>query len=385
MQDRLLSELVSSSSKNHVIPIDRSPDFEILPQSLFSKMLSLERKRAERASRGFVLMLLETSTRLKVRDGQALERVLRALSKSIRDTDIKGWHKADSAVGIIFTDVVISNGISVANVLFEKVTTVLGKSLRIDEIKEIRLSFHVFPELSDQEGTGTPLDPLLYPDLRDDSKPPTVSRVVKRSMDVVGSVLALGLSSPLLLAISALIKLTSPGPILFRQERIGQDGRRFTFLKFRSMYATSDHAIHKEYVTELINGGGSAQPTSRANRTVYKLTNDPRVTSLGRILRRSSLDELPQLLNVLKGEMSLVGPRPPILYEFECYQSWHKKRLLSVKPGITGMWQVEGRSTVKFDGMVRMDLQYARSWSPWLDLKILWRTPKAVLIGSGAY
>lgn len=385
MQDRLLSEVVSSPSKNHVIPIDRSPDLEILPQALFSRMLSLERKRAERSCRGFVLMVLETGSRLKTPESQALERVLRALSHSIRDTDIRGWHKADAAVGVIFTDVGVPNGMSVANVLLEKVTTVLGKTLRIDEIREIRLSFHVFPEPSSQEGPGTPPDPLLYPDLLDESKPKKISRAVKRSMDVVGSLFALGLSSPLLIAISAVIKLTSSGPIFFRQERIGQDGRRFTFLKFRSMYAASDHAIHKDYVTQLINGIDLAHPTSTANRTVYKLTNDPRVTPFGRFLRRSSLDELPQLLNVLRGEMSLVGPRPPILYEFECYQAWHRRRLLSVKPGITGMWQVEARSTIKFDGMVRLDLQYARSWSPWLDLKILWRTPRAVLVGNGAY
>lgn len=384
MQDRLLSELVFPSPQHEVVPIDGSTDFEILPPGLFSKMLSLERKRAERSCRGFVLMLLETSSLFKVRDRQALEQVLRTLSTSVRETDIKGWYKADSVAGIIFTDVPVSSAIAVANALLEKVTNVLGKTLRIEQISEIRLSFHVFPELSDQDGPGPQLDPLLYPESLDNNKP-TISRVIKRSMDVAGSLLAIGAASPLLIAIAALVKLTSPGPVLFRQQRVGQGGRRFTFLKFRSMYASSDHAIHREYVTQLITGVAAAQPTASANRAVYKLTNDPRVTPLGRFLRRSSLDELPQLLNVLRGEMSLVGPRPPVPYEFECYQVWHRRRLLAVKPGITGMWQVEGRSTVKFDGMVRLDLEYARSWSPWLDLKILWRTPRAVLIGSGAY
>lgn len=384
MQDRLLSELVFPFPKDDAITADGSPSLDVLPEPLFSKMLSVERKRAERSSRGFVLMLLETGSLLRVREQGALIRVLHALSISTRETDIKGWYKADSVIGIIFTDVAVSNGMAVANALLEKVTTVLGKTLRIEQIKEIRLSFHVFPEVSDQDGSGGTLDPCLYPELAD-STPRAISRVVKRSMDVAGSLLALGLSSPLLVAIAATIKLTSPGPILFRQQRIGQGGKRFTFFKFRSMHAANDSAIHRAYVKQLITGVAAAQPTGTINTTVYKLTNDPRVTPFGKFLRRSSLDELPQLLNVLRGDMSLVGPRPPLPYEFDCYQAWHRRRLVAVKPGITGIWQVEGRSRIKFDGMVRLDLGYARSWSPWLDLKILWRTPKAVVGGSGAY
>ena len=128
---------------------------------------------------------------------------------------------------------------------------------------------------------------------------------------------------------------------------------------------------------------GNVQKPCGANG-VYKLVNDPRVTPFGRFLRRSSLDELPQLINVLRGEMSLVGPRPPIPYEFREYRTWHKRRLLAVQPGITGSWQVAGRSRTTFDEMVRMDIQYATSWSLWLDLKILFRTPRAVLSGEGA-
>lgn len=384
MQDRLLSELVFPFAKDDAAPVGDSPNLEILPEILFSKMLSVERKRAERSSRGFVLMLLETSSLLKIRDHSALRQVLQALSNSIRETDIQGWYKADSVIGIIFTDVAVSSGAAVANALLEKITVVLGKTLRIEQIKQVRISFHVFPEVAEQDGSGGELDPLLYPELID-SSPRAISRVVKRSMDVAGSLLALGLSSPFLVAIAATIKLTSPGPILFRQQRIGQGGKRFTFFKFRSMHAANDSAIHREYVKQLITGVAAAQPAGTTNTTVYKLTNDPRVTPFGKFLRRSSLDELPQLLNVLRGDMSLVGPRPPVPYEFDCYQAWHRRRLVAVKPGITGIWQVEGRSRVKFDGMVRLDLTYARSWSPWLDLKILWRTPKAVVGGSGAF
>jgi lipopolysaccharide/colanic/teichoic acid biosynthesis glycosyltransferase len=150
------------------------------------------------------------------------------------------------------------------------------------------------------------------------------------------------------------------------------------------MYFQSDAKIHRDYVRQLISGNRDYQrPESESG--VYKIKDDPRVTPVGRLLRKTSLDELPQLFNVLKGEMSLVGPRPAIPYEVEAYEIWHRRRFLEVKPGITGLWQVEGRSRVKFDEMVRLDLKYAKTWSPWLDIKILLRTPTAVLRGSGAY
>jgi lipopolysaccharide/colanic/teichoic acid biosynthesis glycosyltransferase len=206
-------------------------------------------------------------------------------------------------------------------------------------------------------------------------------------MDVLGSLVALLLFSPFLVAIAIAIKLTSKGPVLFSQDRIGKYGHKFKFLKFRSMYAANNSSIHQEYMKRLIAGGNGngSKPASVQTETVYKLTHDPRITPVGKILRRTSLDEFPQFLNVLKGEMSLVGPRPPIPYEVACYDIWHKQRLLSVKPGITGLWQVNGRSRVRFDDMVRLDLKYARSWSLWLDIKILLRTPRAMFSGDGAY
>jgi lipopolysaccharide/colanic/teichoic acid biosynthesis glycosyltransferase len=150
------------------------------------------------------------------------------------------------------------------------------------------------------------------------------------------------------------------------------------------MYVNNDAAVHREYVTQLIAGKAGKRPLSGSNDGVYKLTNDARISRVGAFLRRTSLDELPQFINVLKGEMSLVGPRPPIPYEVEAYDIWHRRRLLEAKSGLTGLWQVCGRSRVKFDDMVRLDLQYARTWSPWMDLKILARTPGAVLLGEGA-
>ena len=142
--------------------------------------------------------------------------------------------------------------------------------------------------------------------------------------------------------------------------------------------------VHKEYVTKLIAGEAERVTSDRKGEGIYKLAGDKRITPLGKFLRRTSLDELPQLINVLCGDMSLVGPRPPIPYELAAYQTWHRRRLLEVKPGITGLWQVTGRSIVGFDEMVRLDLRYATSWTPWLDLEILLRTPAAVIKGSGA-
>jgi lipopolysaccharide/colanic/teichoic acid biosynthesis glycosyltransferase len=197
--------------------------------------------------------------------------------------------------------------------------------------------------------------------------------------------MALIILSPIFLAIAIAIKLSSPGPILFRQKRIGQYGVPFTCLKFRSMHAVNDSQIHKEYVKRFIAGNADAGLSKASNEVVYKLTADPRVTRVGRLLRKTSLDELPQLINVLLGEMSLVGPRPPIPYELEAYDVWHRRRLLEVKPGITGLWQVNGRSRLRFDDMVRLDLKYAQAWSVGLDLKILLQTPRAVFSGDGAH
>jgi lipopolysaccharide/colanic/teichoic acid biosynthesis glycosyltransferase len=181
-----------------------------------------------------------------------------------------------------------------------------------------------------------------------------------------------------------MVKATSQGPVFFRQQRVGRYGVNFEFLKFRSMYVSTDAAIHKEYVRNFIAGKAAASADA-SKKTVYKITNDPRVTWIGKIMRRTSLDEVPQFWNVLRGEMSLVGPRPPIPYEIEAYDIWHRRRLLESRPGITGLWQVHGRSKTTFDEMVRLDLQYSRMWSPMLDVKILLQTPRAVLSGDGAY
>lgn len=364
---------------------DLEPVRDFLSQKLFFKMLFLERKRTERSGRPFVLMILESPKLGRGADQGTFGKVVSALANSTRDTDIKGWYRQHSIIGVIFTELGLdANGESVVTALRSKVTKALSSNLGTGEINEVRLSFRFFPE---NLGKTSPIDEkesMFYEGLFQDNAQDGVSKAVKRSMDVAGSVLALILGLPLFLIIAAAIKMTSRGPVLFRQERIGQYGHRFRFLKFRSMYVASDDTVHREYTKGFIrNRNGSGQ--SLGGQTQYKLVNDKRVTRVGRFLRRSSLDELPQFLNVLKGEMSLVGPRPPLPYEVECYHVWHRARLLTAKPGITGLWQVNGRSRVTFDDMVRMDLRYASSWSVWLDLKILLQTPQAVFSGNGAH
>jgi len=207
---------------------------------------------------------------------------------------------------------------------------------------------------------------------------------LKRAFDLVAASLMLLVASPVMLAIAVLIKRSDKGPILFVQERLGRDGRPFRFYKFRSMVHNSDDAIHRQFVAMFIGGDENGCAESNEGEPCFKMKEDPRVTRIGAFLRRTSLDELPQLFNILKGEMSLVGPRPPIAYEIENYQPWHMERLKAV-PGLTGLWQVSGRSTVTFEEMVRLDIRYINSWSPLLDLSILLRTIPVVLQGTGGY
>jgi lipopolysaccharide/colanic/teichoic acid biosynthesis glycosyltransferase len=217
----------------------------------------------------------------------------------------------------------------------------------------------------------------------------------KRLLDILiaGSILIA--LSPLMLVIAVLVVLDSPGSAIFKQERVGSKRRvtgrletwevtTFTFYKFRTMHNHADSGIHRAYVQAFIHNDHKGMAALQGQEAqINKLANDPRVTRLGRILRRSSLDELPQLWNVLKGDMSLVGPRPPIPYEVDMYKPWHRRRL-QAKPGLTGLWQVTARSSADFDEMVNLDIWYIERQSLWLDLKILLKTPLVVLAGKGA-
>lgn len=359
---------------------------EVLNEGTFRRMIAIERKRTERSTEPFLLMLLEAGNRQgSEKSGKVLDNMLSVLPSSIRETDLIGWYKDRTIVGVMFTGLACSDKSSILSVILGKVSATLRDQLTPDQFNQVSISFHFFPDDWDHENPGRPSNPTLYQDLliQDKEKYPLLR--IKQAMDIVGSTLILALCSPLLLIIAVAIKMSSKGPVLFRQQRVGQYGRCFTFLKFRSMHTGNDDTVHKEFAAKLIAGETECELSNGSGKRTFKLTNDKRVTRVGKFLRRSSLDELPQLVNVLKGDMSLVGPRPAIPYEVAAYQTWHRRRVLEVKPGITGLWQVTGRSTVKFDEMVRLDLRYATSWSPLLDYKILMRTPLAVLKGSGAY
>jgi lipopolysaccharide/colanic/teichoic acid biosynthesis glycosyltransferase len=354
-------------------------------EHLFTKLLCLERKRAERSRKRFALMLIDASKVLHPeRRGLVPEPLAVALSLSTRETDIWGWYKEQCVIGVILTEIGSTDTNSLRNTMLSKVGSALRTSLGPGLTEEVRISFHVFPDDPGSQNGGPPDSTLyLYPDLQREKRTKKAARLIKRVIDVAASLTFLFLFSPFFLVIAVAIKLTSKGPILYKQERVGQYGVRFTFLKFRSMYFQNDPRIHQEYVRRLISGKEECKQSGN-DGGVYKLTNDPRITPVGRFLRKTSLDEFPQFLNVLRGDMSLVGPRPPIPYEVEAYDIWHRRRFFEAKPGITGLWQVKGRSKLKFDEMVRLDLRYVRNWSLGLDLNILLATPRVVLFGKDA-
>jgi lipopolysaccharide/colanic/teichoic acid biosynthesis glycosyltransferase len=368
-----------ASSKSH-------GDNGLLTEQHFQRAIVLERKRSERSGKAFLLMLVDSGNCTSSEEHRKLiAEILSSLSLSTRETDVLGWYKKNVSVGVIFTEISTEDKASISAVMRARVTEVLRNRLKLEQFGQITISFHVFPDEWDHEDQNRSSNPRMYPDLLEREDSQRVPRIIKRIIDVLGSMLALLLLSPVFLLVAVAIKLTSRGPVLFRQPRVGQYGALFTLLKFRSMYVNNDDGNHREYVTQLIAGRAEKQACkgNDGNREgVYKLTRDSRITAVGAFLRRSSFDELPQFLNVLKGEMSLVGPRPSLSYEVAAYDLWHRRRLLEAKPGITGLWQVNGRNRIKFDEMVRLDLAYARTWSPWMDVKILLRTPRAVLEGA---
>ena len=314
--------------------------------------------------------------------GDAGPRLARDLAMAVtaatRETDYLGWYEQDATLGILLTEIGEVDDAKV-EVLEQKIVRAMQEAVNEEDFKALRLILRQFPQHANQSAEdGWEGD--IYRELHRRQDDGSTGAIFKRALDVAGSLLALLLFLPVFLVVAILVKITSRGPVLFCQQRVGQYGKLFTFYKFRSMYADNDPNVHRDYVTKLIEG---AKPVQQPNG-MYKLMNDRRVTRVGRILRKTSLDELPQFINVLVGDMSLVGPRPPLPYEFEKYRTWHRRRVLDIKPGLTGLWQVRGRSRTTFDEMVRMDIRYARTRSLWLDLKIILQTPAAVFSGSGA-
>lgn len=376
---------LDTANAGHFPGNDTAYDREILSQEAFRRVISLERRRTERSRKPFVLMLLDMGDHLSSdATAKSLGKLLAAVSLCTRTTDVVGWYQTDSVVGVMFIEIAFEDRKTIVSTMISRVSDMLRNHLNLEQFNRVSVSFHVFPEEWEQE-SRKPSNPVFYPDLTRQAEAKRASGALKRTMDVVGSLFALLCALPFFVAIALAIKTTSKGPVFFRQHRIGQHGQPFVFLKFRSMYVGNNSSIHKQYVQQLIAGKAERQASTTNGQGVFKLTKDPRITKVGAFLRRTSLDELPQFINVLKGEMSLVGPRPPVPYEVEAYDLWHRARLLEAKPGITGLWQVSGRSRVTFDEMVRLDLRYARSWTPWMDLQILMRTPAAVLLGEGAH
>jgi lipopolysaccharide/colanic/teichoic acid biosynthesis glycosyltransferase len=346
----------------------------LLLKSEFLNRLRVEKRRADR-SKALLSLALFYVQQIEEKGRNTIQEFVALLHKNTRESDIKGWVDRD-VVGLILPD-----------------TGEKGVKRCVKKIAESNGGFnysvttgtypdHLFVKLLIEEEGLPDFFPL---DLDAPMEPLRLQITLKRVIDVLGAVVGLILFSPIILATGIAIKMTSPGPIIFKQSRFGKRGARFQFYKFRSMYWNIDDQIHREYVTNLIKGDLKKINQGDENTPLFKMKSDPRVTRVGKIIRKTSIDELPQFFNVLKGEMSLVGPRPPVPYEVEKYEPWHLRRILEAKPGITGLWQVGGRSRTSFDEMVRIDLRYVQNWSLWLDLRILLKTAKAVFSSKGAW
>jgi lipopolysaccharide/colanic/teichoic acid biosynthesis glycosyltransferase len=372
-----IEEVFLSAQRNGGAPV--------LDEGLFSHVLVRERKRSERSKRPFILLSVETKGRLHPDSSRAREEsALEALAAATRGTDIVGWVKSPTVVGVIFLEIGDAKPNRAIETIRARVYRELARRLAAEVIADFSLEFRIYPESGNDDsesGPGSP-DPIFHPDLARQERARRLSDWIKRTLDLFASVTLLVWLAPLLLVVAAVVWLTSPGPVLFRQLRIGTMGKPFKMLKFRTMYVSAEESPHREFISRFIKESGRVDVP--ATDQLFKLTNDPRITPVGHVLRKTSIDELPQLWNVLIGEMSLVGPRPPLPYEIQQYAPWHRRRILEAKPGITGLWQVTGRSRTTFDEMVRLDLKYARTRSFWVDLRILLRTPGTVVGGKGA-
>lgn len=371
---RTLTRGIAARQHSSTMIDSRSIEKNILPKHHFVDRLRVEKRRADRSKSPLSVILLSLQNGA-VSDERLTQEFLKSIHENTRETDIKGWVDHDS-IGLILPDT-DEGGVRRCG---EKIANRNG---------DIKLSIitgtypnHLFEQLlAEEQG-----DPDFFPlNLDESAKIDRFQITLKRVMDIAGSLVGLMLFSPLMFLTAIAIKISSSGPIIFKQYRFGKKGIHFAFYKFRSMQSNVDDQIHREYVTNLINGDLEKINQGDEKTPLYKMKSDPRVTPVGRIIRKTSIDELPQFLNVLKGEMSLVGPRPPIPYEVEKYEPWHLRRILEVKPGITGLWQVDGRSTTSFDDMVRLDLRYVQNWSLWLDIKIILKTLKVFIRPNGAH
>jgi lipopolysaccharide/colanic/teichoic acid biosynthesis glycosyltransferase len=354
----------------------------IIGEQLFRSVMLKEQKRADRLNQPVLLLIVALKDRADAQSPSIWVPVIEALARVTRDTDVLGWFEAQTAIGVILPEVHATEAVRMSD-LEDRFRRELIKRSDPDAVRRLSIRLHVHSDPKRMAAVApSPIAALSFPEPPTRRERATIYDGLKRGFDIVGSSTLLTVLAPVLVLIAVTVKLKSSGPVFFKQERVGQQMKPFRMLKFRTMHANVDHKLHREYVTQFIQSGAAA--SAGGTPGVFKITNDPRVTPIGNFLRKTSLDELPQLLNVLRGEMSLVGPRPPLPYEVEQYKAWHCRRVLDAKPGITGLWQVTGRSRTTFDEMVRLDLRYARTCSIWTDIKILLATPGAVFSGKGA-
>jgi exopolysaccharide biosynthesis polyprenyl glycosylphosphotransferase len=342
----------------------------ILTKEKFLDRLGFEKRRVDRSGGSLSMALFVLGEEL-TRKPKEMRKFLVNLKQSTRETDIKGW-VTPKVFGLLMLD---TDGPG-ARRCVELVTN--GRGLINCKVLTRTYPDQLFHEVLDQT---RPASGIFSLDPSEEAVLHQVQLPIKRLLDILGATVGLILFSPILLMTAVAIKISSPGPVIFKQVRLGKRGSHFTFYKFRSMVAGNDDRVHRDYVTNLIDG--KIDQVNQGTKPLYKIKNDHRITPVGKIIRKLSIDELPQLFNVLKGEMSLVGPRPPIPYEVAKYKSWHLRRILEVKPGITGLWQVEGRSQTSFDEMVRLDIRYLKNFSLWLDLKVMVKTVREVLFPRG--
>ncbi len=355
----------------------------LLDEAVFREHIVTERKHSERSERALLLLLVKRQSGMRLDSSIGVSAVTDMLWTMRRENGILGWFDGGRMIGFIVPEINSQDVAGLCACLKRRFDEAVTRHADHDLWPDLSLAIRTYPEFYSSVETLPGLaDPVLYPDLFADWQMKRGFRCLKRSMDVMISGLLLILLLPVFFLIATLVKVTSPGPALFRQVRVGHLMKPFTMYKFRTMYESADHQVHHNYVSWFITESDQLQAEEKSS--VFKMTSDSRITPIGSLLRRTSLDELPQLWNVLVGDMSLVGPRPPLPYEVQQYKPWHRGRVLYAKPGITGLWQVVGRSRTTFDEMVRLDLRYARTMSLWNDIKILMATPAAIITGKGA-
>ncbi|MBN1759213.1 MAG: sugar transferase [Chitinispirillaceae bacterium] len=354
--------------------------FGLFKENLFRTLLVLERKRSERNNKPFMFIRIDYYHCPEFfKEPFFLKELIWDLSSVTRENDVKGWFKRGRVIGIIISDI----DISVSELIYKKIETTIKERVPKAVFDRISIRKDIFPDkIVTDNLKAIHLNSIIYSDCMSVAGR-SVTRVLKRSIDIVGSILGIVLFLPVFLIIPLIIKLTSEGPVFFKQRRVGRFGKTFVCLKFRTMKKSNDDTIHREFVKKFINSSEAAN--SQSPEAIFKIEEDPRVTRVGRFLRKTSLDEIPQFFNVLAGQMSIVGPRPAIPYEVHEYSVWHYRRVFETKPGLTGIWQLNGRSRTDFNNMVRMDIQYINSWSVFKDLKLIIATPLAMVGGRGAY